>query len=124
MNLFIDECLSPELARRVNIGGEFTAVHPRDLGRLREPDHLVLKRCLDEDRVIVTENAVDFRKLVGKMEVHPGLIILPSVDREGSWKLLEAALEYLKALGEPTSVMINHVLEVGEGGACAIYELP
>ena len=64
LRLFIDECLSPQLARHLNITGDHDATHPRDMGRLGEPDHVVLSRCLSEDRVIVTENAVDFRKLV------------------------------------------------------------
>lgn len=75
MKLFIDECLSPELARRINEGGEFEAIHPRDRGRLRDKDARVLQRCLEEDRVIVTENAIDFRKLIGNVELHPGMII-------------------------------------------------
>ena len=65
MKLFIDECLSPELARRLNDSGLLEAIHPRDYGRLGEPDHIVLRRCLDEDRTIVAQNARDFRKLIG-----------------------------------------------------------
>jgi hypothetical protein len=36
---------------------------------------------------VVTENAEDFRKLAGSVELHPGLIVLPSVARNGSWRL-------------------------------------
>ena len=84
MRLFIDECISPELARRLNEAGLHEAIHPRDYGRLGEPDHIVLRRCLDEDRTIVTQNARDFRKLIGKEAIHPGLIILPALGRERS----------------------------------------
>jgi predicted nuclease of predicted toxin-antitoxin system len=122
--LFIDECLSPQLAARVNSGGKYAAVHPRDMTRLREPDHLVLQRCLKEDRTIVTANAVDFRKLVGKEALHPGLIILPSVSREASLALLEAAIEFLETCGEPAQIMVNHVLEVSEAGGCTLCALP
>jgi plasmid stability protein len=39
-----------------------------------------------EDRIIVTENADDFRKLATSVELRPGLIILPSVSRlEAQW---------------------------------------
>jgi predicted nuclease of predicted toxin-antitoxin system len=96
VRLFIDECLSPQLALRLNATGSFDAVHPLHVGRRGEPDHRVLEWCLAEDRVIVTENARDFRRLVGKTEVHPGLIILPAVDREGTWKLLQAALAFIR----------------------------
>jgi hypothetical protein len=72
VKLFIDECLSPRLAARLNASGEHDAMHPRDNGRLGERDDQVLLLCLQESRTIVTENAVDFRKLVAAEEIHPG----------------------------------------------------
>lgn len=124
MKLFIDECLSPQLARSLNETGEHEAVHPRDRGRLGEPDHLVLARCVAEDRVIVTENAVDFRKLVAGEELHPGLIVLPSVGRDLSLRLLIDAINYLASEGDPSNIMVNHVLEVSETGAFTLSPLP
>lgn len=124
MRLFIDECLSPQLARHLNETGEHDAIHPRDMGRLGEPDHVVLGRCLAEDRVIVTENAVDFRKLVAREELHPGLILLPSVSRDLSFQLLTEATTYLASRGEPADVMVNHVLEVSDAGVFALFPLP
>ncbi|MCZ4341440.1 DUF5615 family PIN-like protein [Sphingomonadaceae bacterium G21617-S1] len=124
MRLFIDECLSPQLARRLNETGEHDAVHPRDRGRLGEPDHVVLARCVAEDRVIVTENAVDFRKLVAREELHPGLIVLPSVGRGLSLRLLIGAINSLSSEGEPSNVMVNHILEVSETGAFTLSPLP
>jgi predicted nuclease of predicted toxin-antitoxin system len=124
VRLFIDECLSPQLALRLNATGLHDAVHPLHVGRRGEPDHRVLERCIAEDRVIVTENARDFRRLVGKTELHPGLIILPALDREGTWKLLESALAFIRERGEPMSVMVNHVLEVDESGVMTILPLP
>jgi len=76
--------LSPQLAVRLSGTGKHDAVHPLHLGRRGEPDHKVLQRCIDEDRVIVTQNARDFRRLVSGAEIHPGLIILPALDREGT----------------------------------------
>jgi len=124
VRLFIDECLSPQLALRLNATGLHDAVHPLHVGRRGEPDHRVLERCIAEDRVIVTENSRDFRRLVGKTELHPGLIILPALDREGTWKLLESALAFIRERGEPMSVMVNHVLEVDESGVMTILPLP
>ena len=112
------------LARRLNETGEHDAVHPRDRGRLGEPDHVVLARCVAEDRVIVTENAVDFRKLVARAELHPGLIVLPSVARDQSLRLLEAAIVHLSALGDAPSVMVNYVLEVNDTGQFTLSPLP
>lgn len=124
MKLFIDECLSPQLALRLNATGRYDAAHPLHVGRRGEPDHRVLERCIAEDRVIVTENARDFRRLIGKIELHPGLIILPAIDREGTWKLLESALAFIRERGEPMSVMVNRVVEVDESGVMTISPLP
>lgn len=124
LRLFIDECLSPQLAYHLNATGEHDATHPRDMGRLGEPDHIVLARCLAEDRVTVTENAVDFRKLVAREDVHPGLIILPSVGRDLSLCLLMGAIAHLASFGEPSDVIVNHILEVSEAGAFTLYPLP
>ena len=124
MKLFIDECLSPQLALRLNATGRYDAVHPLHVGRRGEPDYRILQRCIAEDRVIVTENARDFRRLVGKTELHPGLIILPAMHREGTWKLLGSALAFVRERGEPMSVMVNNVLEVDESGVMRISPLP
>ena len=66
--------------------------------------------------MIVTENAVDFRKLLGREDIHPGLIILPSVSRDRSIALMLAAIAYLITLGSPDDVMINRILEVSAEG--------
>jgi predicted nuclease of predicted toxin-antitoxin system len=90
VRFFVDECISPSLSRFLNAGGLHDAIHPRDRGRLRDPDHVVFARAIAEDRIVVTENAEDFRKLAGSVELHPGLIVLPSVARSepnGSWSL-------------------------------------
>ena len=124
MKLFIDECLSPQLATRLNATGLYDAVHPRHVGRRGAPDHRVLEWCIAEDRVIVTENARDFRRLIGRVQVHPGLIILPAIDREGTWTLLRTALAFLEARGNAADAMVNHVLEVDESGAITFVALP
>jgi predicted nuclease of predicted toxin-antitoxin system len=124
LKLFIDECLSPALARHLNQSGVHDALHPRDYGRLGERDDEVLARCLAEDRVIVTENAADFRKLVAREDIHPGLIILPNVTRDASRALLLAAITYLETLGSPSDIIVNNVVEVDADGAMRLYPLP
>jgi predicted nuclease of predicted toxin-antitoxin system len=124
VKLFIDECLSPQLATRLNATGEHDAVHPLHVGRRGESDHRVLARCIAEDRVIVTENARDFRRLVDTADLHPGLLILPSIDREGTWRLLQGALVFLEGRGNPIDVMVNHVLEVDRAGMMTLSALP
>ena len=123
MRLFIGECLSPQLATRLNATGRFDAVHPLHVGRRGEPDHRVLEWCIAEDRIIVTENARDFRRLIGASELHPGLIILPALDREGTWTTLQAALAFLEGRRTPVD-MLNYVLEVAESGDVTLLPLP
>jgi predicted nuclease of predicted toxin-antitoxin system len=113
---FIDECPSPPPSLHLSATGEHDATHPRDRGRLGESDHVVLARCVAEDRTIVTQNAIDFRKLAAREALHPGPILLPSVARERSLRLLLAAVAYLSSLGKPSDVIVDHVLEVNETG--------
>jgi hypothetical protein len=82
-----------------------------------------LERCIADDRIIVTQNARDFRRLLGQVELHPGLIILPAVDREGTWTLLESVIKFLNERGEPMSVMVNHVIEVVGSGEISFASL-
>jgi predicted nuclease of predicted toxin-antitoxin system len=124
VRLFIDECLSPALARRFNEQGLHEAVHPLDIGRCGERDDQVIRRCLAEDRVIVTKNARDFRKLVANVQLHCGLIILPPIGREGTWQLLQAAIDFLAARGDPMRMMVNHVVEIDMLGGITLSKLP
>jgi predicted nuclease of predicted toxin-antitoxin system len=123
VKFFVDECLSPVLARRLNELG-FDAFHPLDVGRRGEPDYVVLRRCVDEDRILITENAGDFRGLIGRVDVHPGLVILPSLSRVGTLRLLQTVLNFLGQQTDPRNHMLNRVIEVSEDGTISQYELP
>lgn len=125
MKFFVDECLSPELARRL-CGEEYDAIHPLFVGRLRQRDHNVLQQCYKEDRIIVTGNAKDFRGLVTGVELHPGLIILPPIDKEGTWRLLCLVLKHIAKRGnpDPANYMVNRVIEADEAGKIGDYSLP
>lgn len=69
----IDERLSPVLAHRLVARG-YDATSVRDRGRLSKKDTPILAYCI-EDRILVTQNVEDFRKLVAKAELHPGLVL-------------------------------------------------
>ena len=116
MRLFIDESLSPLLATRCNQTGRHDAIHPLHVGRCGDADYVVLQPCIAEDRVIVTQNARDFRRLVGREEVHPGLIILPFANRDNTWLLLQKAIACLDAPGDAMDVIVNQVLEMRLAG--------
>jgi predicted nuclease of predicted toxin-antitoxin system len=123
VKLFIDESLSPQLARWLNETGAHEAFHPLNIGRRGEPDHRVLRRCIEENRVIVTQNARDFRRLAGAAPIHPGLIILPALDREGTWGCLRRALDYLGKRTDPVRSIRNHVLEIRATGTISMVPL-
>jgi len=112
VKFFIDECISPSLSQHLNQDGLHDAIHPRDRGRLRDPDHVVFARAIEADRIIVTENADDFRKLAGRVNVHPGLIILPSVARAEAQRLMDIVIAHLTDAGgeRPQDLLVNSVL--------------
>lgn len=126
MRFFIDECISPTLSQHLNREGLHDAIHPRDRGRLRDPDHVVFARAIEEDRIIVTENADDFRKLAGAVDLHPGLIILPSVARAEAQRLMDLVIAYLiETEGErPQDLLVNSVLTITPDGVVRIDPLP
>lgn len=123
MRLFIDECLSPALAQDLNTRGHL-AVHPLHYGKRGEPDHRVLQRCVDQDLVIVTVNAGDFRQLVARVDIHPGLITLPCVSGAEAARLLQLCIDFLDARGDAMSEMVNHVPGCDETGNMTLRPLP
>ena len=123
VRLFLDECISPAILRALNAEGTHLVMHPRDFGGLGAPDRNVLARCVEQDLVLVTQNARDFLGLVSAQDVHPGLIILPCVGRARSETLLRAVIEYLSKRGDPMEVMVNRVLEVAANGEMTLSDL-
>jgi predicted nuclease of predicted toxin-antitoxin system len=126
VKFFIDECISPTLSQHLNQDGLHDAIHPRDRGRLRDPDHVVFARAIDDDRVIVTENADDFRKLAGTVDLHPGLIILPSVARAEAQRLMDLVIAHLMKTGgdRPQDLLVNSVLTITAKDDIRIDPLP
>jgi predicted nuclease of predicted toxin-antitoxin system len=124
LRLFIDECLSPDYSMRLGKLGH-DAIHPLQVGRRGQSDAAIKAPCIAEDRVIITENVGDFRGLLGREPIHPGLIALPQTDKETAWRLLIIAIGYLEALsGNPMDHMINHILEVDGSGRASLHPLP
>jgi predicted nuclease of predicted toxin-antitoxin system len=124
VRFFIDECISPSLSRHLNESGLHDAIHPRDRGRLRDSDRDVFARAIREDRIIVTENAGDFRKLAARVELHPGLIILPSVARSEAQRLMDLVVAYLLDAGgdRPQDLLVNAVLTISASGEIVIAQ--
>jgi predicted nuclease of predicted toxin-antitoxin system len=82
IQFLIDENLSPRLTEAAQAFG-YAAFHVAYRGWSSLTDAQVLRRVLDEDLTMVTNNWVDFRPMLKRAEVHPGIIvILPNVRRE------------------------------------------
>ncbi|MGO8858620.1 MAG: DUF5615 family PIN-like protein [Steroidobacteraceae bacterium] len=84
--LLTDECLSPELVQLAIDAGHVESTSVRDCGRLGLTDRELMKYVIQEDFILVTRNAQDFRGagkanpggLHASAEVHADLICLDS----------------------------------------------
>ena len=116
MKLFVDENLSPTLTGTAHDRG-YDATSSRDRALLGLPDHALLRLCVDEERVLVTINAGDFRALCAAAGVHPGLIVMPSGAGARQRELLAACFDHIEASAaaaaqSPGDYMLNRVIEI------------
>ena len=122
MKLLIDECLHESLVGVAHTAG-FEVTHVNYLGLSGRPDWELAGRIVQDEFTFVTNNRVDFLRLFGKMDLHPGLIVLvPNVVPALQRALLAGALRYLSA-----SDLVNTVMEVTLKGTtvqCVTYSLP
>jgi predicted nuclease of predicted toxin-antitoxin system len=129
MKLWVDEDLSPSLVKVAQRQG-YDAACNRDRGLLGGSDAEVMERCMNEDRVLVTNNYGDFRRLCERQLVHAGLVVLPAPSRRAQQALFSSALTYIKRQAKLTGAtdagefMINRVVEIGHAGSCADFPLP
>jgi predicted nuclease of predicted toxin-antitoxin system len=123
VRFLIDECLSVDL---VTVAGQcgHEAQHVAHVGRAGWKDWNVTRYAGDNDLILVTNNASDYRQLYAAEALHAGLVILlPNVGRDLQQRLFRAALDELAATGEP----VNRVLEVdldGDEVTLTLYDLP
>ena len=123
IQFLIDENLSPRLVETANAFG-YNAYHVAHRGWSSLKDPEVLQRILSEDLTIVTNNWIDFRPMLQREEVHPGIVvILPNVRRERQIELFTAALGIIRGHDPPVD-MVNTVLEVDTEGIVVMYQMP
>ena len=120
----VDECLPHRFVKRLGERGYPDSVHPIHIGMRGRDDHLILARALDEDRIVITNNAKDYRDLLAKEPIHPGAIMLPNAELEESWRLLQVALSFIELQLVPADYMVNRVIEVSARDGIRPYELP
>ena len=119
MRFLIDECLHMSLTEVATKAGH-EANHVTRRGWSGFKDRQLRQVVLREEFVFVTNNARDFRKLMGETELHAGLIaIIPNVTLTVKRQLFARALLEATALPD----MINKVIEV-DLHKVRIYELP
>lgn len=117
MRFLIDECLSPLL---VSVAAEFgyEAYHIARIGKAGWPDPDVTRYAINEDFILVTNNASDYRNLYQREPLHAGLIIIVlNVNRPEQMRLFNDVLVRLTAQGEP----INHALEIDVDSSGVIF---
>ena len=111
VKLLIDECLHTSLVK-VATDRLYEAYHVAHLGMSGLKDHELMLRIRDEDFTLVTNNAIDFRRLFRKEQVHPGMVILvPNVPPAIQRVLLEAVLDYI---GDRD--LVNRAIEITLSG--------
>ena len=104
----VDENLSvllPGVARERG----YEATHVNHYGLHRSKDWDILKIVAEEDWILVTNNAIEFRGRFRQMEIHPGVVFLvPAVPRTQQTELFSAALDVI----DNHSDMVNTALDV------------
>ena len=120
----VDENLSPLLVEPARARG-YEAMHVNHLGLRTETDWGLLRVMAEQDWVLVTNNAIEFRGRYREIALHPGVMFLrPAVQRAGQVTLFEAALDWVRAHQD----LVNTALDVafdGEGRpAVTVYGLP
>jgi predicted nuclease of predicted toxin-antitoxin system len=129
MKLWFDEDLSPTLVNLANSLG-LHATCNRDRGLLNATDRELRVAAHDEDYVIVTDNARDYRPLCRREQLHPGLIIVPADHGLlAQRQLTEAVVAWINdrssASGlEARDFMVNKVVEIDDAGTCSAEDLP
>lgn len=123
LGFLVDECLHPSLVDVANEMG-FPAHHVDWLGLKGTPDRQLLKRAESLNLTLVTNNAIDFRRLYARAGIHSGLIlILPMVRPARQCLLFRAALRAVTGRAD----LINRVIEVDQEGETIVlreFELP
>ena len=122
MRFLIDECLHESLVSLAHSAG-FEATHVNHLALSGQADWALAERIVRDEFTFVTNNRVDFIQLFGKMELHPGLVVLvPNVVPALQQALFGAAIQSL-AGGDLVDSVIEVSLE-GKTVSCVKYRLP
>jgi predicted nuclease of predicted toxin-antitoxin system len=123
--LLLDENLSPSIALTLTREG-YDVVHVRDRGLLRATDAEVFARAYEEDRIVVTVNCDDSKKLAQAATVHAGLVFFEDrgLLRDEQLGLVRKALGHVADELIAGRDMINRVLRIWSDSAHVFDPLP
>ena len=120
MRFLVDECLHRDLVKIAHAAG-YEAYHVVDFGKAGAKDYQLREIIVKEEFVFVTNNAKDFKRLLEKTELHPGLVIVvPNVRPSVQDELLRSALDEIAKLPS----LVNKVLEIWSNDDVRICEMP
>lgn len=121
VKLLLDENISPRAAIDLRADGH-DVVHLRERGRLGIADPEVLELAFGEDRILVTANVSDFRKLAAARDIHAGIILLldGGLRRDEQIDVLRRVMVALEADDD----LVNRALTVALDGGFSIEVLP
>ena len=117
----IDENLSPQLAHYLRAVHGYEAVHVNEIGLRGASDPDVLARAVAEDRIVVTNNAEDFRQLGRRTPDHPGLAVM--LDAVGLARQLELGVQLATAI-EAAETARGRLFEIDRHGTVRTFKLP
>jgi predicted nuclease of predicted toxin-antitoxin system len=117
----IDENLSPLLAHHLRAVHGFDVVHVQECGLRGASDADVLAWAIAEDRIVVTSNADDFRKLGARTPAHPGLAIM--LDAVGRARQLALGGILANAI-EGAGAAHGRLFEIDRTGTVRDHKLP
>jgi predicted nuclease of predicted toxin-antitoxin system len=120
----IDENLSPALVGPARVRG-FEAMHVNHLGLRTETDWDLLRVIAEQDWVLVTNNAIEFRGRYRDIELHPGVVfLLPAVRRAEQIRLFEAALDQIQTHGDTVNRALDMSFGADGAAVVTVYDLP
>jgi predicted nuclease of predicted toxin-antitoxin system len=105
VKILLDENLSPRAALALCDDG-MDVIHTRDRGLSGKSDAYVLDFAFGEDRVLITANVEDFRKLATRRELHSGIVLLlTDCNTHEQIALFRKAMPQLNAVDWPNTVV-------------------
>lgn len=86
-------------------------------------DDTIVAKAITEDRIVVTANARDYRRLLAREPLYPGALLIEPWDRPHAWQLILLALAFIELQSRQDDYMVNRVIEVTATGGIVPYEL-